>query len=206
MWIVYLVIIPLSNNLAASIFWPIANSVPAGLPALGGGWRCDMGVSKSAAFLEGTAIAANAGLDCRAQRALQIERRRTDIGTLPRRRCDGYSRSIPDDATRPREMEPVGGESRFARSTAVTLPQSFTGKDRAGWSNESREVFAAWLLVLLAAAIAVLLLASRAPGTGDLSLPQWYDPPIAGAEGWAGEQPATDLTTESSDRPGMDSP
>jgi hypothetical protein len=69
--------------------------------------------------------------------------------------------------------------------TAIAVHQAFNNKVRGGWSNEGREVFAAWILALLGAALAVLLLASHQPSTSDLRLPQWSDPPIAGAESWA---------------------
>ena len=46
-------------------------------------------------------------------------------------------------------------------------------------------MFAAWIVVLLVAALAVLLLASHQPNTTDLRLPQWSDLPVAGTESGA---------------------
>ena len=43
----------------------------------------------------------------------------------------------------------------------------------------------AWIVVLLAAAIGVLLLALHEPCTDDRKVPRWYEPPVADAGEWA---------------------
>jgi hypothetical protein len=169
-----------------------AGRVPAPL----GGWRCDMRVSQSPVqkrtFPDRTAAASDAGLRHR----VPLGPRAND-GTAGRsfapRRCDCSprpaftepplpatedGRSIRDGAAAPHS------NSVHAGRTAIAAHQALDSRVRLGWSNEGREVFAAWILVLLSAALAVLLLASHQPSTSDFRLPQWSDPPIAGAESW----------------------
>jgi hypothetical protein len=52
-------------------------------------------------------------------------------------------------------------------------------------SSSISEVLAAWIVVLLAAAIGVLLLALHEPCTDDRKVPRWYEPPVADAGEWA---------------------
>jgi hypothetical protein len=80
---------------------------------------------------------------------------------------------------------PFSNQTHPCGTATAASGQVFKGNDRAGWSTEGREVFSAWILALLAAALAVLLLASHQPSRSDLRLPQWSDPPVAGAESWA---------------------
>ena len=48
-----------------------------------------------------------------------------------------------------------------------------------------REVLAAWIMVLLAAAIAVLLLSFHEPRTDNRRLPRWHEPPVLDSGEWA---------------------
>jgi hypothetical protein len=120
-------------------------------------------------------------------------RRLTD--TFSPRRCDWLGAPTPliptpltdkevRSGSKPAELAPPFFNKTHSYGTAATSGQVSKGNDRAGWSTEGREVFAAWLLALLGAALAVLLLASHQTSTSDLRLPQWPDPPIAGAESW----------------------
>jgi hypothetical protein len=70
---------------------------------------------------------------------------------------------------------------------AAPAPQGFDAENQERGANDGREVLAAWLLVLLAVAIAVLLLVCHEPATEDFTLPRWYDPPVAAADVWADE-------------------
>jgi hypothetical protein len=80
-----------------------------------------------------------------------------------------------------------------ARRHATPLAQLFHVKGvrtphpmrSIGNSNSIREVLAAWIATLLAAAIGVLLLAFHEPGTDDRRVPRWYEPPAADAGEWA---------------------
>jgi hypothetical protein len=72
----------------------------------------------------------------------------------------------------------------FPDGAAISVPaiaalQVFNSKVRAGWSNEGREVFAAWILAL--AALVLLMVVSLQSSTSDLKLSQRSDPPV-GAE------------------------
>jgi|HubBroStandDraft_6_1064221.scaffolds.fasta_scaffold318852_2 hypothetical protein len=48
-----------------------------------------------------------------------------------------------------------------------------------------REVLAAWIMVLLAAAVAVLLLSFHEPRTDNRRLPRWHEPPVLDSGEWA---------------------
>jgi hypothetical protein len=50
-----------------------------------------------------------------------------------------------------------------------------------------REVLAAWIMVLLAAAIAVLLLSFHEPRADDRRLPRWHEPPVLDSGEWAND-------------------
>jgi hypothetical protein len=121
-------------------------------------------------------------------------RRLTD--TFSPRRCDWSGAPTPliptpltdkevRSGSNPAELAPPFSNQTHPYGTAAASGQVSKGNDRAGWSTEGREVFAAWILAVLGAAFAVLLLASHQPSTSDLRLPQWSDPPVAGAESWA---------------------
>jgi hypothetical protein len=168
-----------------------------------GSWRCDMRVSKSAvqksAFPGGTATREGADLK---HHAPVGPRARGDIvpcrvGTqsFPARRCDWSPRPTSTVPPLPAgdELPSIGDgtispapypSSAHSGRTAIAAHRAFNSKVRAGWSNEGREVFAAWILALLGIALAVLLLACHQPSTSDLRLLQWSDPPV-GAESWA---------------------
>jgi hypothetical protein len=113
------------------------------------------------------------------------------------RRCDWpgvLTPAIPTPLT-DKEVQPGSKPAELAPPFPNKMPpygtatagsgQVSQGNDRAGLSTQGREVFAAWLVALLGAALAVLLLASHQTSTSDLRLPQWSDPPIAGAASWA---------------------
>jgi hypothetical protein len=125
-----------------------------------------------------------------------VEPGRVGTPSSPARRCDwsprppftgpplpasGQPSSVRDGAV-PSAQYPSGVHPG---PTAIAADRTVDGTLREGWSTQGREVFAAWILVLMAAAIAVLLLASRQSDPSDLRLPQWYDPPVAGAPAWA---------------------
>jgi hypothetical protein len=162
-----------------------------------GAWRCDMRVNNSAVqkrdFPNGPATGAAAELKHRAPLGSylkgDLELSRVETDSFSPRRCEWSSRPTSAEPT-----IPAGGERRSTSHGATsasphpgnihsaTPARGFNRKDRAGWSNEGREVFGAWLLVLLGAALAVLLLASHQTNTSGLRSPQWSDPPVAGVQ------------------------
>jgi len=204
--IVYPEIFILSNNTAVSISYtePRIYDVPAGFRRPLGSWRCDMRVSRSAlqksAFFEGTATGANTDLKHRAPLGPQTkgntEPCRVGNRSISPRRYDWYPRSTSTEPTLPAGDElrtisdgPTSPSPHLGSIQSVTAAHGFNSKDRVGWSNEGREVFAAWILVLLGAALALLLAASHQPSTSNLRLPQWSDPPV-GAANWADDPSA----------------
>jgi hypothetical protein len=179
--------------------------VPADFRCPLGSWSGKMRISKSAvrsrAFSDGTATGADADLKHRAPLGpclkgdLELSRVKTD-GFLPPR-CD-WSPLPTSNEPAPPARDELCSISDGATSPSpylsgihpATILHGFNRKDRAGWSNEGREVLGAWLMVLLGVALAVLLLASHQPNASDLRLPQWSDPPVAGAEDWTDDPSA----------------
>jgi len=54
-------------------------------------------------------------------------------------------------------------------------------------SNFNREVLAAWVVVLVTIAIAVLLLLFDEPRTDHRIVPRWHKPPVAVVDEWDGD-------------------